>query len=153
AKAGAQVTVVHLMDRLMERQLDVHAARMLNDEVESRGITVRLQAKTARIVGKERVEAVELMDGTSIAADAVIVAAGIRANPELAGDAGLVAQNGIAVDEHLETSAPGVYAIGECAQYRGCCYGLVEPAYEQAQVLARHLVGDARAKYSGSIAA
>jgi nitrite reductase (NADH) large subunit len=153
AKAGAQVTVVHLMDRLMERQLDVRAARMLNDEVESRGITVRLQTKTARIVGKERVEAVELMDGTSIAADAVIVAAGIRANTELARDAALVVQNGITVDEHLETSAPGIYAIGECAQYRGCCYGLVEPAYEQAQVLARHLAGDARAKYSGSIAA
>jgi nitrite reductase (NADH) large subunit len=153
AKAGAQVTVVHLMDRLMERQLDLRAARMLNDEVESRGITVRLQAKTARIVGKDRVEAVELMDGTSITADAVIVAAGIRANTELARDAGLAVQNGITVDEHLETSAPGIYAIGECAQYRGCCYGLVEPAYEQAQVLARHLAGDARAKYSGSIAA
>jgi nitrite reductase (NADH) large subunit len=152
AKAGARVTLLHLMDRLMERQLDQRAALMLKRAVEAKGIAVRLQAQTARIAGSARVEAVELRDGTTIAADAVVVAVGIRANTALARTAGLEVGRGIVVDDHLETSAAGVHAIGECAEHRGCCYGLVEPAYEQAQLLARRLAGE-RASYPGSVLA
>ena len=152
AKAGARVTLLHLMDRLMERQLDHRAALMLRRAVEARGIAVRLQAQTARIAGNGRVEGVELRDGTTIAADAVVVAVGIRANAALARTAGLEVGRGIVVDDHLETNAAGVHAIGECAEHRGCCYGLVEPAYEQAQLLARRLAGE-RASYPGSVLA
>jgi nitrite reductase (NADH) large subunit len=152
AKAGARVTVLHLMDRLMERQLDERAAAMLRRAVEARGIAVRLAAETARIAGDGRVEAVELRDGSAIAAEAVVVAVGIRANAELARMAGLAVNRGIAVDDHLETSAPGIHAIGECAEHRGCCYGLVGPAYEQARVLARRLAGE-DARYDGSVLA
>jgi nitrite reductase (NADH) large subunit len=152
AKAGARVTLLHLMDRLMERQLDQRAALMLQRAVEAKGIAVRLQAQTARIAGSARVEAVELRDGTTIAADAVVVAVGIRANTALARTAGLEVGRGIVVDDHLQTSAAGVHAIGECAEHRGCCYGLVEPAYEQAQLLARRLAGE-RASYPGSVLA
>jgi len=152
AKAGARVTLLHLMDRLMERQLDQRAALMLKRAVEAKGIAVRLQAQTARIAGSARVEAVELRDGTTIAADAVVVAVGIRANTALARTAGLEVGRGIVVDDHLQTSAAGVHAIGECAEHRGCCYGLVEPAYEQAQLLARRLAGE-RASYPGSVLA
>jgi nitrite reductase (NADH) large subunit len=152
AKAGARVTLLHLMDRLMERQLDQRAALMLKRAVEAKGIAVRLQAHTARIAGSARVEAVELRDGTTIAADAVVVAVGIRANTALARTAGLEVGRGIVVDDHLQTSAAGVHAIGECAEHRGCCYGLVEPAYEQAQLLARRLAGE-RASYPGSVLA
>jgi nitrite reductase (NADH) large subunit len=152
AKARAHVTVVHLMDRLMERQLDAPAAQMLCRAVEAKGITVRLNAETVRIIGNGRVEAVELQDGSTIATDAVVVAVGIRANAELARVAGLDVDRGIAVDDHLGTSVAGIYAIGECAQHRGHCYGLVEPAYEQAQLLARRLAGE-NASYSGSIIA
>ena len=152
AKAGARVTLLHLMDRLMERQLDHRAALMLQRVVEARGIAVRLQAQTARIAGNGRVEGVELRDGTTIAADAVVVAVGIRANAALARTAGLEVGRGIVVDDHLETNAAGVHAIGECAEHRGCCYGLVEPAYEQAQLLARRLAGE-RASYPGSVLA
>jgi nitrite reductase (NADH) large subunit len=150
AKARAQVTVVHLMDRLMERQLDERAARMLRRAVEAKGIAVRLEAETVRIIGNGRVGAVELRDGSTIPADAVVVAVGIRANVELARTAGLKVNRGIAVDDHLETSVTGVHAIGECAEHRGCCYGLVQPAYEQAQVLARRLAGE-NATYPGSV--
>ena len=143
AKAGAQVAVLHLMDRLMERQLDHRAALMLQRAVEARGIAVRLQAQTARISGNGRVEGVELRDGTAIAADAVVVAVGIRANAALARTAGLEVGRGIVVDDHLETNAAGVH---------GFCYGLVEPAYEQAQLLARRLAGE-RASYPGSVLA
>ncbi len=152
AKAGARVTLLHLMDRLMERQLDQRAALMLQRAVEARGIAVRLQAQTARIAGNGRVEGVELRDGTTIAADAVVVAVGIRANAALARTAGIEVGRGIVVDDHLETNAAGVHAIGECAEHRGCCYGLVEPAYEQAQLLARRLAGE-RASYPGSVLA
>jgi nitrite reductase (NADH) large subunit len=152
AKAGARVTLLHLMDRLMERQLDQRAALMLQRAVEAKGIAVRLQAQTARIAGSGRVEAVELRDGTTIAADTVVVAVGIRANIGLARAAGLEVGRGIVVNDHLETSTAGVHAIGECAEHRGCCYGLVEPAYEQAQLLARRLAGE-RASYPGSVLA
>jgi nitrite reductase (NADH) large subunit len=113
---------------------------------------VRLQAQTARIAGNGKVEGVELRDGATIAADAVVVAVGIRANAALARTAGIEVGRGIVVDDHLETNAAGVHAIGECAEHRGCCYGLVEPAYEQAQLLARRLAGE-RASYPGSVLA
>ena len=136
----------------MERQLDARAARMLKRAVEAKGIAVRLEAETVRIIGNGRVEAVELRDGSTIPADAVVVAVGIRANTELARTAGLNVNRGIAVDDHLETNVAGIHAIGECAEHRGCCYGLVEPAYEQAQVLARRLAGG-NASYPGSVLA
>jgi nitrite reductase (NADH) large subunit len=120
--------------------------------VEAKGIAVRLEAHTARIVGTRRVEAVELVDGTTVAADAVVVAVGIRANAELARSAGIAVDRGIVVDDHLETGIAGVHAIGECAQHRGICYGLVEPAYEQARALARRLAGE-NAAYPGSVLA
>jgi len=150
AKAGAQVTLIHLMDRLMERQLDAPAAELLRTLVERKGIKVLLNANTARIHGETRVEAVELADGGRIAADAVIFAAGIRPNVGLARDAGIPVNRGIVVDDHLQTGAGDIFALGECAEHRGTCYGLVEPAYEQARVLARHLAGRAAA-YEGSV--
>jgi nitrite reductase (NADH) large subunit len=152
AKAGAPVTLVHLMDRLMERQLDVPAGSLLKSLVETKGIEILLEASTARIHGQGRVEGVELADGRLIKADAVIFAAGIRPNIALAKEAGIAVNRGIVVDDCLQTGAEGVFAIGECAEHRGICYGLVEPAYEQARVLARHLAGQDVA-YAGSIVA
>jgi nitrite reductase (NADH) large subunit len=133
AKAGAPVTLVHLMDRLMERQLDAPAAELLKSLVERKGIEILLNANTARIHGETRVEGVELTDGRRIDADAVIFAAGIRPNIALAKEAGIAVNRGIVVDDHLQTGAADVFAIGECAEHRGICYGLVEPAYEQAR--------------------
>jgi nitrite reductase (NADH) large subunit len=152
ARAGAPVTLLHLMDRLMERQLDASAAALLKSLVERKGIQVLLGANTARIHGDIRVEGVELVDGRRIEAEAVIFAAGIRPNVALARDAAISVNRGIVVDDTLETSQPGIYALGECAEHRGTCYGLVEPAYEQARVLARHLAGKPAA-YQGSVVA
>nr|WP_249779625.1 FAD-dependent oxidoreductase [Bradyrhizobium sediminis] len=152
AKAGAPVTLVHLMDRLMERQLDAPAAELLKSLVERKGIEILLNANTARIHGETHVEGVELADGRRIDADAVIFAAGIRPNTALAKEAGISVNRGVVVDDHLQTGAADVFAIGECAEHRGICYGLVEPAYEQARVLAQHLAGRA-AGYRGSVVA
>jgi len=152
AKSGVEVSVVHLMDRLMERQLDACAANMLKRAVEARGISVHLGAETLKIAGRQRAQAVVLKDGRHIEADLVVIAAGTRPNADLARTADLAIDRGIVVDDRLQTSTPGIYAIGECAEHRGACYGLVEPAYEQASVLAARLAGD-DTRYQGSVLA
>ncbi len=116
------------------------------------GIEVVLNADTAEIAGASRVEGVVLKDGRTIEADAVVVAIGIRPSADLARDAGIAVKRGIAVDDSLETNVSGVHAIGECAEHRGICYGLVEPAHEQARVLADRLAGR-DAHYPGSVLA
>ncbi len=120
----------------MERQLDAPAAALLKRLVQDKGIDVRLNASTKAIFGESAVEGIELADGSHIAADAVIFAAGIRPNAALAQAAGIAVDRGVVVDDRLATNIDGVYALGECAEHRGICYGLVEPAYEQAKVLA-----------------
>src|SRR5882757_2819317 len=150
AKGGASVTLIHLMDRLMERQLDAPTPVLMKSLVERKGIRILLNANTARIHGETCVEGVELTDGRMLEADAVIFAAGIRPNAGLAKDAGIPVNRGIVVDDHLQTGAPDIFALGECAEHRGICYGLVEPAYEQARILARHLAGGSAA-YGGSV--
>ncbi|MBR0854127.1 NAD(P)/FAD-dependent oxidoreductase [Bradyrhizobium liaoningense] len=150
AKAGASVTLVHLMDRLMERQLDVRAALLLKRAVEAKGIRVLPGVATARFAGNGHVEGVELEDGRVLAADAVVVTVGIKPNAEVAANAGIVVNRGIVVDDHLVTSASDIFAIGECAEHRGVSYGLVEPANEQARVLAERLAGR-EACYLGSV--
>jgi nitrite reductase (NADH) large subunit len=150
ARRGVDVTLVHVMDRLMERQLDAASADILRRLVEEKGVRVLLNANTTRIAGAGRVEGVEFADGRTIPADAVIFAVGIRPNADLARQAGLNVGRGAIVDDGLETSEAGVFAIGECAEHRGVCYGLVEPAYEQGRVLAMRLAGEA-ASYCGSV--
>jgi nitrite reductase (NADH) large subunit len=150
AKAGARVTLIHLMDRLMERQLDAPAADLLKVLVERKGIKILLNANTVALHGETRVEAVELADGRRIDTDAVIFAAGIRPNTALAKEAGIPVNRGIVVDDVMRTGTSDIFALGECAEHRGICYGLVEPAYEQARVLAQHLAGRA-AFYGGSV--
>jgi len=152
AKAGSPVTLVHLMDRLMERQLDAPAAELLKSLVELKNIRIVLNANTARFLGETCVQGVELTDGRRIDADAVIVAAGIRPSIALAKAVGIPVNRGVLVDDVMQTGAPGIFALGECAEHRGICYGLVEPAYQQARVLAQHLAGGSDS-YDGSVVA
>ena len=152
ARGGLDVSLVHLMDRLMERQLDPRAAGLLKSEVEAKGIRVVLEAETAAIEGTTAVEAVRLKDGRRLAAHMVVVAIGIRPETGIAREAGLACNRGVVVDDGLETSAPGIYAIGECAEHSGQCYGLVEPGYAQARILATRLGGGAET-YAGSVLA
>ena len=127
AKAGAAVTLIHLMDRLMERQLDAAAAALLKTLVERKGVTVLLEANTANIYGDESVQGVELKDGRRLEADAVIFAAGIRPNTSLAKDAGIPVNRGIVVDDRMATGTEGVFALGECASIAAPVTGLSNP--------------------------
>jgi nitrite reductase (NADH) large subunit len=151
-KARAHVSVVHLMDRLMERQLDGEAAGLLRAALEERSIQVVLNAESEAVQGGDRVTALRLKDGRELKADLIVMAVGIRPSARLAREAGLAVKRGIVVGDDLATSDPDVYAIGECAEHRGTCYGLVEPAYEQARTLARTLAGQT-ARYEGSLLA
>jgi len=134
---GMEVTVVHLMDRLMERQLDLAAGSLLRAELERMGIRVQVRVSASSIRGSGRVESVRLTTGEEIAARLVVICAGVKPNVSLAAAAGLKIGRGVQVDDRLHTSAAHVFAIGECIEHRGQTFGLVEPVYEQAAVLAR----------------
>ena len=152
ARRGVPVTLVHLMDRLLERQLDAEGARLLAAAIEAKGVRVLLGAETAAIRGGSAVETVELKDGRVLPCGLVVMAVGIRSNTALAPSGGLQVKRGIVVDDGMQTSASGVYAIGECAEHRGVCYGLVEPCYEQARVAAAAIAGEP-VRYAGSVLA
>ena len=136
---GMDVTVLHLMSTLMERQLDPAAGYLLQQAVEERGIKIVTKASTKAILGDGKVEGVELADGTVIPATLVVMAVGIRPSTDLARQAGLEVNRGIVTDDRMRTSDPEVLAIGECAEVGGHVYGLVAPLYEMAKVAAATL--------------
>ena len=136
---GMDVTVIHLMPSLMERQLDPAAGYLLEQELEGRGIKVITKASTKKILGDARVEGIELEDGRVIPATLVVMAVGIRPNAALAKDAGLSVNRGIVVSDHMQTSDPDIYSVGECVEINGNVYGLVAPLYQMAEVAASHL--------------
>lgn len=150
---GMDVTVVHLSDWLLERQLDRTAGKLLQEALESRGIQFRLNTHTEELIddGSGRVCAIRFKDGEVIAADLVVMAAGIRPNTELAEKTGLPCNRGILVNDTLQTYDPRIYALGECASHRGIAYGLVAPLFEQAKVCANHLAMLGFARYQGSV--
>ncbi|MBH9552254.1 nitrite reductase large subunit NirB [Inhella gelatinilytica] len=154
---GMQVTVVHLGDWLMERQLDATAAQLLQRSLEARGLRFRTGTQTQALIGDKfngsggRVMAVQFKGGEEIPADLVVMAAGIRPNTELAEQAGLHCQRGIVVTDTLQTvTDPRIYALGECASHRGVAYGLVAPLFEQGKVCATHLAQFGIGRYTGS---
>jgi nitrite reductase (NADH) large subunit len=147
AARDMDVTVVHLMPTLMERQLDPAAGYMLQRAIEERGIKVVTKASTKAIVGDRKVEGIELADGRVIPATLVIMAAGIRPNAWIAKQAGIATDRGILVDDGMQTSDPDIFALGECAEVGGHVYGLVAPLYDMARVAAAHLTGDTTARF------
>ncbi|CAI8756775.1 Nitrite reductase [NAD(P)H] [Methylococcus capsulatus] len=150
-KRGMNVTVVHLLDTLMERQLDKPAAALLQRALENSGLSFKLEAQTEALLGEGRVRAVRFKDGSEIPADLVVMAVGIRPNIELAKAAGIHCERGILVSDTMQTFDPQVYAVGECVQHRGELFGLVAPLFEQAKVCANHLAEFGIARYRGSV--
>lgn len=147
---GMEATVVHLTDTLMERQLDETAGEMLKAELESQGIRFLMGKQTVEIIGEDQVEGLRFSDGSELPAQLVVMAAGIKPNTDVAKESGLTVNRGIVVDDWMQTSAPDVYAVGECVEHRGACYGLVAPLFEQGMVLAKLLSGVQTAAYEGS---
>ena len=137
---GMNVTVLHLMDRIMERQLDGRASRMLRHSIEEKGIKIITEANTEALIGKNgHVSQIRLKDGTLLDADLVVFAVGIRPNITLAQSAGLRCNRGILVNDTMQTFDPSIYAVGECIEHRNQTFGLVEPLWGQAFICATHL--------------
>jgi nitrite reductase (NADH) large subunit len=150
---GCEVTVVHLLDTLMERQLDACGGGYLRSRMEELGVRVLLGRSTRAIVGGATVSGVEFADGSALEADLVVVAAGIRPNVELGRKAGLTVNRGIVVNDFMETSDPDIFAVGECTEHNGICYGLVAPLFEQGKVLAATVTGNKGPTYTGTVQA
>ena len=152
-KQGMKVTVVHLLEDLMNMQLDSAASQMLLASLKERGMAFKLQAQTKQLVGdsKGRVRTIEFDDGSKIATELVVMAVGIRPNFVLAQQAGIHCERGIVVNDTMQTFDPSIYAVGECAQHRGLCYGLVAPLFEQAKVCANHIAEYGIGLYEGSV--
>jgi nitrite reductase (NADH) large subunit len=149
-RRGMEVTVVHLLDRLMERQLDPAAAELLKRSLEQQGLKFKMSAATSAILGTSRVSRVRFADDTELPADLVVMAVGIRPNIELARLASLRCERGVLVDDTMLTYDPSIYAVGECVQHRNCTFGLVAPLWEQARVCAAHLAEIGLARFPGS---
>ena len=150
---GMRVTVVHLPQWLMERQLDPVAGGMLRETLEARGLHFALGRNTKALLADDagRVRAVQFEDGGEIPAQLVVMAVGIRPNTALAEAAGLFCQRGIVVNDTMQTYDPRIYAVGECVNHRGTAYGLVAPLFEMAQVAANHLASFGIGRYRGSV--
>ncbi|AIQ19659.1 nitrite reductase [Paenibacillus sp. FSL H7-0357] len=150
---GMDVTVVHLLEDLMERQLDHTASSMLQAELERQGVKFAMGKQTVELTGEERVNGLRFSDGTELQSDFVVMAVGIKPNVQLAKDSGITVNRGIVVNDYLQTSMANVYSVGECTEHRGTCYGLVAPLFEQGMVLAKHLCGASTQPYEGSVVA
>jgi len=148
-----ETTVVHLMDRLMEMQLDFSGGEYLKRSIEQLGIKVQLSKSTTEFSGNGSVTGVCFKDGSEIPADFVVVACGIRPNVELAQSTGVEVNRGIVVNDFMETSHPDIFAVGECVEHRGKVYGLVAPLYDQAKILAATIAGNKKEPYNGSVLA
>jgi len=149
---GMDVTVVHLPEYLMERQLDPIGSQMLQKNLEEKGLKFLMGKQTEQLIGKEgRVAAVRFKDGSEAPADLVVMAVGIRPNTTLAESAGIHCNRGIVVNDTMQTYDPRIYAIGECVSHRGTAYGLVAPLFEMAKVCANHLAEYGIGRYTGSV--
>ena len=148
---GMNVKVVHIMDTLMERQLDEPSAKMLQANLEERGLQFLMGAQTESIQGNGKVEKVCFKDGTEVEADIVVMAVGIRPNFALAEQVGIHCERGIVVNDTMQTFDPVVYSVGECVQHRGQTYGLVAPLFEMAKVCANHLAKHGIGLYEGTM--
>ncbi|QUL57840.1 nitrite reductase large subunit NirB [Paenibacillus tritici] len=148
---GMNVSVVHIHEYIMERQLDEAASRMLRGELEAQGMRFLLKKQSEAILGKKRVKGLLFADGETAEADLIVMAVGIKPNVELARSSGIEVKRGIVVNDYMETNLPGIYAVGECAEHRGIAYGLVAPLYEQGAVLAKRLAGVPTEGYAGSV--
>ena len=147
---GCDVTVVHLAEGLMERQLDLEGGGYLERKIESFGMHVLCGRNTTELLGGACVEGVRFADGDEIEANLVVIAAGIRPNTDLARRAGLSVNKGILVNDYLETSDSNIFAVGECTEHNGQLFGLVAPLMEQAKVLAENLTTGHGARFAGS---
>ncbi|MET7441700.1 NAD(P)/FAD-dependent oxidoreductase [Streptomyces sp. NPDC004082] len=145
SRLGTRTHVVETAPHLMPVQLDPAAAEVLQSQAHAHGLRLHCGTAVTQVHARPdgSVGAVTLGNGTTLEADLVVFAAGIRPRDELAGLLGLARgeRGGFLVDSYCRTADPRVWAIGECAAVQGRCHGLVAPGYAMAESVAAQLVG------------
>jgi len=146
---GMDVTVIHNNEVLLSRQLDAHAGKILQQELEQKGLKFKMDAKTEQLLGDENghLTTVRFEDNSELPCDLFIMAIGIKPNIELAKKTGIYCEKGIVVNDNLQSNDPHIFAVGECIQHRGDTFGLVAPCLAQARVCANNLSNNAVAEY------
>jgi nitrite reductase (NADH) large subunit len=146
-----EVSVIEVMPYPMVQQLDPESGAMLARRLETMGLRFLFEKATQSVIGTTAVRGLAFKDCTTLDTDMVVVSCGIRPNVRLAVEADLKVERAIVCDDHLQTSDPDIYAVGECVEHRGRVYGLVAPLFEQARALADHITGAPRSLgYRGS---
>lgn len=144
------ITVVDMNACLLNRQLDSGGAALLRKSLEARGLSFALDDCVDKVTGKDAIESIILKSGREVKADALIISAGVRPNVSLAAEAGITVNRGIVINDHMETSAAGIYAAGDCAEHNGIIYGLWTVAKEQGRIAGLNMAGD-NAIYAGTV--
>jgi nitrite reductase (NADH) large subunit len=150
-KLGQQVTVVEIFSRLLPRQLDQDAAKLLKDRISSQGINIFLDSKTAEIIGKQNVSGILLDSGQKISGELVLISAGVRPNIKLASESGIKVNRGVLVDQYLQTSADDVYAAGDITEFEEKLYGIIPAALDQANIAAVNMLEKKQKIYNSTI--
>jgi 3-phenylpropionate/trans-cinnamate dioxygenase ferredoxin reductase subunit len=145
-QVGCEVTVLEMADRIMNRVVAPSVSQYFSREHRIHGVNIVCDMRVVRLEGRERVERVVCADGSTHAADLVIVGVGAVPTTELASEAGLVCDDGIVVDEYCRTSDPAIYAAGDCTNHPSLRFGRrvrlesVDNAFEQAKTAALNLL-------------
>lgn len=150
-ETGTDVTIVQRISRLMDRQLDPLGSQLLHEELIDKGVDIYYNDEIERFLGEAQVAGIRLKSGLVLNCQAIVIAIGTVPNIELAKGAGIECKRGVVVDEYLQTSDPGIFAVGEIAEFKGFLYGITAAAEQQAEIVARYLSGDISKYYDGSL--
>ena len=148
---NVQVALIQRSSKLMDRQLDALGCQLLDEELKDKGIEIYYNNEVDRFLGGDCVEGVLLKSGLTIPCQAVVMAIGTIPNIEIAKASNINCKRGVVVDEYLKTSDPNIYAIGEIAEFKGILYGITAGAEQQAEIVAKHLIGDISEYYKGTL--
>lgn len=150
-EVGVRITIIQRISRFLDRQLDILGSQLLHEEMVDQGCDIYYNDEVQVFYGQEQLTGLRLKSGQYIECDAMVLAIGTVPNIELARECGLACQRGVIVNERLQTSDPNIFAVGEIAEFKGFLYGITAAAEQQADIVAKNLLGDIAACYGGSL--
>ncbi len=150
---NVKITIIQRASRLMERQLDQVSSKLLALDVQERGIQIYFDNEVSTVFDDDDTGEINitLKSGKFLTANAIVYAIGTRPNIEIAKENGILCGRGVKVNQHLQSSIPNIFAIGEIAEFNNQLFGITSAAEEQANILANFIAGDISVSYSGSV--
>ncbi|MBW1297664.1 nitrate reductase [Aquimarina litoralis] len=151
-KKDVKITIVQRGNRLMERQLDIIASRLLAEDVREKGIQIHFDNEVDTVFNQDSgALLVNLKSGKSFSCNAVVYSIGTIPNIDLAKAVGIDCRRGILVNQYLQSNDPNIFAVGEIAEFEGNLFGITAAAEQQSDIVAKYLLGDFSAIYRGSV--